>query len=94
MKESYSRRNFIKTTLGAGVVIAGSRYGINTSDINRYDPKDFRHQSLGIPGFLSQGSQLVWAADSLILNPLTRLSKCAVMPLTMGFITGIRPTRM
>jgi len=52
MKESYSRRNFIKTTLGAGVVIAGSRYGINTSDINRYDPKGLPTSVLGNTGVL------------------------------------------
>jgi len=52
MKESYSRRNFIKTTLGAGVVIAGSRYGYNpaTDNISRYDAKGLPTSILGNTG--------------------------------------------
>ena len=52
MKESYSRRNFIKTTLGAGVVIAGSRYGYNpaTDNISGYDAKGLPTSVLGNTG--------------------------------------------
>ena len=53
MKKSYSRRKFIKQTIGAGVVIAGADLALlqtSCSSRNKYDPKGLPTTVLGKTG--------------------------------------------
>jgi predicted aldo/keto reductase-like oxidoreductase len=52
MKNIYSRRLFIKSTLSAGVVLAGSQMAFGKPEKNQYDPKGLPTAVLGKTGVI------------------------------------------
>jgi hypothetical protein len=100
MKKNYSRRKFIKSTIGAGVAIAGT--GMAFAQVsgsekyagtvkNQYDPKGLPTSVLGKTGVVIPRIAIGLGRGSSLLLPSTKLSKCAIMPLIMDCITGILP---
>jgi len=80
MKKSYSRRKFIKQTIGAGVVIAGADLALLQTSCsgsrNKYDPKGLPTTVLGKTGVVIQDCH--WSGVKISDDQNPRRGHCHV----------------